>query len=187
MTIREAYESSGMTIKEIAECLQVPERTLQDWIYGKRHPKQKGIADKIMAMSILTKERRKSLIIDNQDWIAAMREYKLETALNTSKIRTREEFTQTLGKIPGIVIEQLTAEALAKLIDAIGKENEMEESRIWYAVMQDRQDDDWGTGSRDLEEAKRMCRSYGPEAYIAVIDESNDDPICVEEITQDEF
>jgi len=55
--------------------------------------------------------------------------------------------------------------------------------KTWYAVMKDREDSDWGTGSHDLEEAKRMCRELGSDAYIAVIDGT----ICIEEITQDQF
>lgn len=50
----------------------------------------------------------------------------------------------------------------------------------WYAVLADREDTDWGTGSYDLEEAKEMLKDY-PEGLIAVIEEGND-PICVEEI-----
>lgn len=50
----------------------------------------------------------------------------------------------------------------------------------WYAVMQDNEDTDWGTGSYDLAEAERMAEKY-PEGYIAVIDVSGD-PICVDEI-----
>lgn len=51
---------------------------------------------------------------------------------------------------------------------------------FWYAVMQDNEDTDWGTGSYDLAEAKEMLKAY-PDGYIAVIEEG-DDPICVEEI-----
>lgn len=50
----------------------------------------------------------------------------------------------------------------------------------WYAVMQDSDDDDWGTGSYDLDEAKAMVAKY-PDGYIAVIDVDGD-PICVDEI-----
>lgn len=57
---------------------------------------------------------------------------------------------------------------------------------VWYAVMRDREDDDWGTGSYDLDDAKRMCVSIGAGAYIAVIDEAPN-PVCIEEIEQDEF
>ena len=54
----------------------------------------------------------------------------------------------------------------------------------WYAVMMDREDNDWGYGSHDLEEAKTMCKSQKaehPDAYIAVIEEG-DDPVCIDEI-----
>jgi hypothetical protein len=61
-----------------------------------------------------------------------------------------------------------------------------EESRsIWYAVLEDNEDNDWGYGSHYLDEAKQMVdkfKSMGyDEAYIAVIDETAD-PICIEEI-----
>ena len=57
---------------------------------------------------------------------------------------------------------------------------------IWYAVLRDREDNDWGNGSDNLRKAERMALDMGPDAYIAVI-EDGDDPICVREITKDEF
>lgn len=50
---------------------------------------------------------------------------------------------------------------------------------IWYAVMRDSEDNDWGYGSHDLEEAEAMVKKY-PEGYIAVIDEETN--TCVDEI-----
>ena len=56
---------------------------------------------------------------------------------------------------------------------------------LWYAVMRDIVDDDWGYGSYDKAEAIEMareCRNDGnPDAYIAVIDEGYS-PVCVGEI-----
>ena len=64
--------------------------------------------------------------------------------------------------------------------------------KYWYAVMMDREDNDWGTGSFDLDEAKAMATRMGGESYIAVIDGGYDedgnattDPICVDEIEVD--
>lgn len=54
------------------------------------------------------------------------------------------------------------------------------EKTFWYAVMQDDEDLDWGTGSFDLDEAKEILKDY-PDGYIAVIEEGPD-PICVDEI-----
>jgi len=56
----------------------------------------------------------------------------------------------------------------------------------WYAVMRDCDDQDWGYGSYVLDEAKEMCEKY-PEGYIAVIDNNTDNPVCIEEMHQDEF
>ncbi len=59
--------------------------------------------------------------------------------------------------------------------------------KLWYAVMRNRDDNDWGYGSHDLDKAKKMALNLGdPEAYIAVIDDG-DDPVCIDEIHMDEF
>lgn len=57
----------------------------------------------------------------------------------------------------------------------------------WYAVLNDRDDNDWGTGSFDWSEAVKMAKSRGCE-MIAEIDGGYDedghetaDPICVAE------
>lgn len=60
------------------------------------------------------------------------------------------------------------------------------EKKYWYAVLTDEEDNDWGYGSFDLDEAKEMVKKY-PEGHIAVIDVTDDDPmthICVEEIRE---
>ena len=69
------------------------------------------------------------------------------------------------------------------------------ENKLWYAVMADNNDDDWGTGSYNETEARTMVKTLKEmgheEAYIAVINEgySEDDewndPICIEEIRED--
>lgn len=60
-----------------------------------------------------------------------------------------------------------------------------ESRKIWYAVLEDNEDNDWGYGSHDLDEAKKMVEAFKTmgynKAYIAVIDETAD-PICIEEI-----
>ena len=58
------------------------------------------------------------------------------------------------------------------------------EKKIWYAIMQGTDDNDWGYGSTDLDEAKKMARNMRedyPDAYIAVISD-NGSPICIDEI-----
>ena len=54
---------------------------------------------------------------------------------------------------------------------------------LWYAVMQNASDDDWGFGSRDLVVAKAMAQNYNSDggAYIVVIDDGAD-PVAVDEI-----
>lgn len=50
----------------------------------------------------------------------------------------------------------------------------MERNKKWYAVLLN-EDDDWGTGSRDFEEAKEMAKEMGSETIIAEIDELYDE------------
>lgn len=58
-------------------------------------------------------------------------------------------------------------------------------NNIWYAVMTDLDDTDWGTGSYDRAEAVAMVRNnldIYPDGYIAVIDVSTNNPVCIDEI-----
>lgn len=66
-------------------------------------------------------------------------------------------------------------------------------NKYWYAILMDKEDADWGTGSFDRDEAKQMLAQY-PDGLIAVIDggynedgEPTSDPICIEEITYEEI
>ncbi len=52
----------------------------------------------------------------------------------------------------------------------------------WFAVLRDREDNDWGNGSYDFEEATQMLKDVNEgEGFIAVID----DQLCVDEIDQE--
>ena len=56
----------------------------------------------------------------------------------------------------------------------------------WYAVLMDKNDNDWGYGSYDRAEAVTMAKNLKgdhPDAFIAVIDNHRmSDPVCVDEI-----
>lgn len=56
----------------------------------------------------------------------------------------------------------------------------------WYAVLRDSNDADWGYGSYNKREAakmvRRMRRDGEKEAYIAVIDVSGHEPMCIDTI-----
>lgn len=52
--------------------------------------------------------------------------------------------------------------------------------RKWYAVQND-STDAWDNGSYDYDEAVEMLKEQG-HGQIAVIDDSTDDPFCLEEI-----
>ena len=56
----------------------------------------------------------------------------------------------------------------------------------WYAVLEDADDNDWGYGSFNYEEAVKMARAIGKDARIAVICEG-EDPICERIILQEDF
>lgn len=64
--------------------------------------------------------------------------------------------------------------------------NRIEENkRLWYAAVTD-DDNDCGCGSFNIDEAKELCKRYGDDYYIAVIEEGND-PVCIREIRREDF
>ena len=54
----------------------------------------------------------------------------------------------------------------------------MTENRLWYAILTDREDNDWGCGSFDYDEAVEMAK-FRDCTIIAVIDGEE----CIDEIT----
>lgn len=59
-------------------------------------------------------------------------------------------------------------------------------NKTWYAVLRDADDNDWGTGSNNYDEAVSMANQYGDDARIAVINDGPD-PICERIILHDDF
>lgn len=59
---------------------------------------------------------------------------------------------------------------------------------IWYAVMRDNDDNDWGTGSTRKREALKIAKDTSPEAYIAVIeiDTNTNNAVCINEFHRNE-
>lgn len=64
--------------------------------------------------------------------------------------------------------------------------NGEDQETTWYAVLRGAGDTDWGTGSHDLDEALAMAREWREDgwedAYVAEIDMSGSEPMCVDEI-----
>ena len=62
--------------------------------------------------------------------------------------------------------------------------------KLWYAAMMDNEDTDWGYGSEDNNTAIEMVRQFWNDryldAYIAVIDLSGKEPMCIKEIRYEE-
>ena len=53
MTIREARKALGMTQQELAECLQIPKRTIANWESGDRNPPEyveRLVVEKLQSM-----------------------------------------------------------------------------------------------------------------------------------------
>ena len=79
--------------------------------------------------------------------------------------------------------EDITPEAYMEAWNELVDENT---PKIWYAILKDSDDFDWGTGTYDKDEAisrvKSMLGEY-PDAYIAVIQEGTN-PVCIDEITE---
>lgn len=66
----------------------------------------------------------------------------------------------------------------------------MENKKLWYAILRDEEDNDWGSGSFNKEEAINMAKAQNFKR-IAVIDGGYDDkgnettdPLCIEIITE---
>ena len=61
------------------------------------------------------------------------------------------------------------------------------ENKTWYAVLKNNEDNDWGHGSDNYDEAVEMAKKFRAlgyeDAYIAVIADG-DDPICTDEIRE---
>ena len=54
----------------------------------------------------------------------------------------------------------------------------MEENKVWYAIMYDKEDTDWGYGSFDYDEAVKMLFDCDMYNLIAVIENG----VCIKEI-----
>lgn len=83
--------------------------------------------------------------------------------------------------IPEEDVMHLVREFGEEVLEQFDIEEEEEEVKRWYAAVMDREDNDWGHGSYDLEEAKKMARKLGKESLIIVVDDGPD-PVAVDEI-----
>lgn len=61
----------------------------------------------------------------------------------------------------------------------------MNSKNLWYAYQIDADDNDWGTGTYDENEATKWLEE-NPKGRVAVIEEG-DDPVCVDEWYGEEF
>jgi hypothetical protein len=76
----------------------------------------------------------------------------------------------------------LTSKVFDDIID-LSNEREVLNMKIWYAVMKDVNDDDWGYGSYDLGEAVAMLNQEGyEEGFILAIDDDTKVALEVVEI-----
>ena len=47
--------------------------------------------------------------------------------------------------------------------------------KLWYAALRDNEDQDWGTGSFDFDEAVAMAKEMGEDSIVTAIDGNYDD------------
>ena len=107
--------------------------------------------------------------------------------IETKNIRSAEDMIDCIRKLLAYLGAEIVEEE--EIIEDTTDAEEATEETVpapWYAVLYDCEDNDWGTGSYDLEEAKKMALRYRadgwPEAFIAVIDESGPDAFCLDVI-----
>lgn len=96
---------------------------------------------------------------------------------------TEEEWAAAIKREMVDFDEEFTDEQIGWIIDRLTDDGFVP-GKKFYAVMADRDDTDWGTGSYSLDKAIEMVKEKKdvyPDGYIAVI-EMGSDPICVEEI-----
>lgn len=85
----------------------------------------------------------------------------------------------------GYIKELIRADIARKGTAQKEEEKTMKKNNIWYAVMTDSDDTDWGTGSFDKNEALEMALKNAdiyPDSYIAVIDDTSAEKVCIAEI-----
>ena len=102
-----------------------------------------------------------------------------EVYSNTDPLKIIEEDDGTYSMTGCIERHGMTEDDVNTVLEEFG-------SLTWYAVLRDEDDNDWGTGSYDYDEAVEMAKQYGDDARIAVIDDG-DDPVCLRVIMADEF
>lgn len=102
-----------------------------------------------------------------------------------------QEFCETLSACSAVGIEAQTSGEVClsctvpNIFVRRDEQSEVSKPKLWYAVMRDKEDTDWGTGSYNYNEARDKALEYrangDPDAYIAVIKEGFDS-VCVDEI-----
>ena len=119
-----------------------------------------------------------------------MREYSIQDnsgPINEASYETLEDALRTLDEViadgydEAVIVEgERDGDSYddMALIYPDGHREDLKKN-IWYAIQKDDDDQDWGSGSHDYQEAMRMAKEMGCKK-IAVIEMGND-PICIEE------
>ena len=111
------------------------------------------------------------------------------------KYRVKAEFADQIfgGECDTAYVEECMQNGMPEqdvmhLVRELGEEvleqfdiEEEEEVKRWYAAVMDKEDNDWGHGSSDLDEAKRMARKLGPGSLVIEVADGAD-PAAVREI-----
>ena len=99
---------------------------------------------------------------------------------------TEEEWAAAIKREMVDFDEAFTDEQIRWIVERLADDGFIP-GKKFYAVLVDREDNDFGTGSYNLDEAIEMVKfrkDVYPDAYIGVI-EMGTDPICVDEIEVD--
>ena len=86
-----------------------------------------------------------------------------------------------------------TSEEIGLIIDELEREGYVKstDKSIWYAILYDSDDTDYGYGSYNFEDAKSKLGSFieggYDEAHIAVIDMSGHEATCIDTLTLDDI
>ena len=115
-------KSEGFTQAEAARFLGVSKRTYESWEYGTRIPKQgyESAVATLAAFGMLTEDGIEAVLSGKMSMKELNKEAKLKKAKQLARCGKNEcIYTKYLSKIPEDIVNILSAEQIAKLIDIL--------------------------------------------------------------------
>ena len=115
-------KQEGFTQLEAARFLGVSKRTYESWEYGTRIPKQgyESAVTTLTAFGMLTKEEIEAVLSGEMAMTDLSKDAKLRKAKKLARCGRQEYiYAKYLSKIPEDIVNVLSAEQIAKLIDIL--------------------------------------------------------------------